>query len=360
MIKRIISILITIPFIIYISGCATITGPSVSSKEIERAREELRVKSLAYRIKQLQRLHNIGTRLMLNIPKEDIKYPPQIFLGIVCLEIDKYLQRLYNLSVKRGLVIVVVKEKSPAADIGLVPADVLLSLNRIRLNNLYDLNAVISNLKIQETVEIEILRANQPMLFHTRIKEIPINCPIIMVDSGEVNAATDGKIIAVTYGLVNFAKSDDEIAAVLGHELAHAVRGHILKAQEGQIISFLAALALGTLAESKSPGSGEAVLRGVGQIGDIFNASYSRDLEREADYFGTRFVYFAGFDVDTCATVEERFAIEMPATMTQSYFSTHPSSPERVARIRKIIQELKEGRFSNQSRTVPERLENRP
>jgi len=82
-------------------------------------------------------------------------------------------------------------------------------------------------------------------------------------------------------------------------------------------------------------------MRGVGQIGDIFNASYSRDLEREADYFGTKFVYYSGYDVNACATVEERFAIEIPATMIEHYLSTHPSSPERVARVRKTIEELK-------------------
>lgn len=341
MTKKLASLLIIIPFIISILGCATISGPSVSSEEVERVREELRVKALAYRIKQLQRLHNIGTRLMLNIHREDTKQPPQPFLGIVCLNIDKYLERSYNLGVKKGVAIVVVKEKSPAAEVGLMPGDVLRALNGNKLDNLSEFNAVTSELKIDQQIEIEILRGSQPMIFHTRIKEIPINCPIIMVDSAEVNASTDGRIIVVTYGLVNFAKSDDELAAVLGHELAHAVRGHIAKAQGGRILGLIAALALGIAAESQSPGSGEAVTRGVGQLGDVFNATYSRDLEREADYFGARFVYFAGFDVDTCATVEERFAIEMPATMTQNFLSTHPSSPERVARIKKIIQELK-------------------
>lgn len=324
-----------------ILGCATITGPEVSSEEIKRATEELKVKALAYRIKQLQRLHNIGNRLMLNIHREDTKQPPHPFLGIVCFNIDKYLEGLYNLGIKKGVVIVVVKENSPAADVGLLPADVLISLNGNKLDNLSEFNAVTTELRIGQRIEIEILRANQPMIFYTRIKEIPINCPIIMVYSAEVNASTDGRIIAVTYGLVNFAKSDDEIAAVLGHELAHAVRGHVVKAQGGRILGLITALAAGIIVESKSPGSGEAVTRGIGQLGDVFNASYSRDLEREADYFGTRFVYYAGFDVQTCATVEERFAIEMPVTMTQSYLSTHPSSPERVARIKKIIQELK-------------------
>lgn len=344
-IKKLITIFIIIPFVAYLSGCATITGPSVTREEIEKSREELRLKALAYQIKQLQRLQNIGNRLMLNIPKEDIKSPPQPYLGIFCSPIDKYLEKLYNLSVNKGVVIVVVKEKSPAEDMGLRPADVLVSINKTKINNISQYQALASKFKIGESIQLEILRGNQRLNLEMRIGRIPVNLPIIMVDSQEVNAATDGRSIVVTYGLINFAKSDDEIAAVLGHELAHAVRAHIAKAQGGQILSFLAALALGIAAESNAPGSGEGVMRGLGQLGDIFNATYSRDLEREADYFGTKFVYYSGYDVDTCATVEERFAIEMPASMIHNFLSTHPSSPERVARIKKTIAELKAEKF---------------
>lgn len=344
MIKKLIHIFITIPFIVYVSGCATITGPSVTREEIERTREELKVKALAYQIKQLQRLQNIGNRLMISIPKEDIKQPPRPSLGIMCFQIDKYLEKVYNLSTNKGVVIVVVKEQSPAYDIGLQPGDVLVSINKVKINNINRFRAVASNFKIGDPIQMEILRGNETLTLETKIGRVPVNLPITMVDLQEVNAATDGKSIVVTYGLINFAKSDDEIAAVLGHELAHAVRGHVAKAQGGQILTLLAALALGIAVESNSPGSGEGIMRGVGQIGDIFNASYSRDLEREADYFGAKFVYYSGYDVDTCATVEERFAIEIPASMIHNFLSTHPSSPERVARIRKAIEELKAGK----------------
>ncbi|MFH0913618.1 MAG: M48 family metallopeptidase [Candidatus Omnitrophota bacterium] len=342
MMKKIISIFLVIPIIL--SGCATITGPAVSREEIDRAREEFKVKALAYQIKQLQRLQEIGSRLMAAIPAEDIKQNPQPFLGITCSQIDKYLAKVYNLSVQKGVVIIGVRDKSPAHNIGLQPADVLVAFNKTAIANFSRYQAVASRFKIGQLVEIEILRGSQQLIFNTSIGHIPLNLPIIMVDDQQVNAATNGKLIVVTYGLVNFAKSDDEIAAVLGHELAHAVRGHVTKAQGGQILTFLAALALGIAAESQSPGSGEGVMRGVSQIGNIFSATYSRDLEREADYFGAKFVYYSGYDVDTCATVEERFAIEMPATMVESYLSTHPSSHERVVRVRKAIEELKAGK----------------
>lgn len=339
--NKLVTILLVLSLVINVTGCATITGPSVSREEIEKAREELKVKALAYQIKQFQRLDNILNQLIRAVPKQDLKNQPQPSLGIRCLEVNRYLQRLYNLTTKKGVVVVVVRKMSPAYHVGIKPGDLLVSINKRKIDNLYNLNSVATTFKIGQPIQIQIIRGNETLNFETKIGEIPINCPLVLFDAPEVNAATDGRAIYVTYGLLNFAKSDDEIAAVLGHELAHAVRGHVVKAAGGQILIFLAALALGIAAESSSPGSGEGVVRGADLIGNIFTASYSRDLEREADYFGTKFVYFAGFDVDVCATVEERFAIEIPATMIQNYLSTHPSSPERVARIRKTIEELK-------------------
>ncbi|MCM8801127.1 MAG: M48 family metalloprotease [Candidatus Omnitrophica bacterium] len=341
MVKKIINILFIVSFFAYLAGCVTLTGPAVSQEEIKKTQEELKVKALDYQIKQLQRLQNIGHRLMLAIPKEDINQPPQPLLGIMCFNVDEHLQKLYNLNMDKAVVVVVVKEPSPASEVGIKPGDVLLSINNTKINNLHQFANVVDNLKIGDRLQIKVLRDQQYLSFETKIASIPVNLPIIIVDLQEVNAATDGRAIFVTYGLLNFAKSDDEIAAVLAHELAHAVRRHVTKAQGTQILSFLAALALGIAVESNAPGSGEAVMRGVNQIGEIFNAHYSRDLEREADYFGTRFVYYAGYDVEACATVEERFAIEIPASMVKNFLSTHPSSPERVTRIRKTIEELK-------------------
>lgn len=341
--KKLISLLIVTCFIINITGCATVTGPSVSSEEIQKVKEELMVKSLAYRIKQTERLEKIGDSLIKTVPKDDIKTPPKPFLGIICLPVDKYAAKLYNLDVNKGVVVVIVKENSPAKEIGLQPGDLLVSIKKSKITNINRFQAIGSSLKIGEQIPIEIKRGGQALVFDTKVAETALKIPIIMIDAQEVNAATNGQLILVTQGLVNFAKSDDEIAAVLSHELAHAVRGHVAKAQGGQILTLIAALALGIAAETNAPGSGNSVMRGVGDIGNIFNASYSRDLEREADYFGAKFFYYAGYNVETFATVEERFAVEIPATMIQHYLSTHPSSPERVARVRKIIEELKAG-----------------
>ena len=100
----------------------------------------------------------------------------------------------------------------------------------------------------------------------------------------------------------------------------------------------LAGIAAGIGANKVSPGSGDIVMRSVSSA---FNARFSQDFEREADYFGLKYVQLAGFNIEAGVDVWERFAIEVPQSMTRNFFSTHPSSPERMLRLKKIIQELK-------------------
>ncbi|MCM8823964.1 MAG: M48 family metallopeptidase [Candidatus Omnitrophica bacterium] len=332
------SILISI---FLLNGCATITGPSVSEEEITKATDELKVKALAFQIKQLQRLHNIANRLAFSITKEDTYKSPQPFLGIVCFNIDNQLKKLYKLENNKGVVVIIVKENSPAYKVGIMQGDVLISINDRKIPDIYTFNRLASNFKIGDLLKIKILRNNTQLDFDLKLEEIPINIPLAVVDIQEVNAATDGKSIFVTYGLLNFAKSDDEIAAVIAHELAHLVRGHVSKMQGSQLIGALATILLGMVVESSAPGSGEIVMKGAGQISEIFTAQYSRDLEREADYFGTKFVYQSGYDPQVYANFLERFAIEIPQSMISNYLSTHPTSPERILRVKKTIEELK-------------------
>ena len=330
--------ILLIPFLFLLSGCVTITGPSVNREEILRAREELTVKSLGFRLKQLQRVNNIGYQIISYIPQEEIKVAkkPKPYLGIYVSEIDKYYKQLYNLKRDKGLVVIVVIDHSPAKRVGIMPGDVLVSIDNKKVFSLRDFEQYSRKLKIGDTVELQIEKNSLFRDISLVVGSIPVNVPIIMADAQEVNAAASSNAIYVTYGLMNFAKSDDEIAAVLSHELAHLVRGHASKAQMSSLLSLLIAVPLGIIADNAAPGTGDLVRHTT----DIFRANYSRDLEREADYFGMKFTYFAGFNPCICASFQERFAIEIPQSMIRNYLSTHPSSPERMLRIKKAIKEL--------------------
>jgi len=321
-----------------LSGCATITGPSVSQEEILRAQEELMVKSLGFRLKQLEKVNNIGYQLISHIPQDEIKVSegPRPYLGMYVSKIDKYFKQLYRLRADKGLVVIAVIEDSPAERAGIMPGDFLISVDNEKISSVREFNQYSRKLNIGDLIKLRVQRGGVLKDVFLTVGSIPINVPIVMVDVQEVNAAASSNAIYVTYGLMNFVKSDDEIAAVLAHELAHFVRGHVSKAQMSSLLSLLIGIPLGLIAEEAAPGTGDLVMR----TADVFKASYSRDLEREADYFGVKFVYFAGFNPCVCASFQERFAIEIPRSMIRNYLSTHPSSPERMLRIKKAVQEL--------------------
>ncbi len=106
-----------------------------------------------------------------------------------------------------------------------------------------------------------------------------------------VNAfVAGGKYVYVFTGLVDQAKSDDEIAFFVGHELGHSLLKHGLR-QQNDISSMLANLAA-IIAATSSGGTQQSAL----QIAETLHNSYSQIDEREADTFGVLASWHAGFD----------------------------------------------------------------
>jgi predicted Zn-dependent protease len=147
-------------------------------------------------------------------------------------------------------------------------------------------------------------------------------------DSDSVNAgASFGKIV-VTYGMIRFLKSDDELAVVLGHELAHIVQGHVTRGfVKGVLLE-----ALGAVAQVQLGGGGRA----IAALGSALTMGFDRDQEREADNLGLQYASRAGYDPRVGVEIWERFAVENPRTITKDFLSNHPSSPERLLKAKKI------------------------
>lgn len=321
---------------IFLCGCA-IVGPYVSEEEIEEAQYELKVKALKFKIGYLNRVNDIGYKLLLNVPEEDRK-GNFIFSGLLLAEVDRYLAKLYQLPENRGVVVIGLVDDSPANKSGIIAGDLIKTVDGLSVSGLSDIAYVFNHKAVNQNVELLVSRGGLSMKFVFKLAAKPLDVSFRMVDEQEVNAGATQNLVAVTYGLMRFVRNDDELAVVLGHELAHIARSHHLKESGLGLISMLAGLAAGIGANKVSPGSGDIVMRSVASA---FSATYSKDFEREADYFGLKYVALAGFNIEAGVDVWERFAIEIPGSMTRDFFSTHPSSPERMVRLRKIIQELK-------------------
>jgi predicted Zn-dependent protease len=152
---------------------------------------------------------------------------------------------------------------------------------------------------------------------------------------GQPNAfALPGGFIFVSTPILELCRwNRDEIAFLLGHEMAHVVRGHaIQRIVAGSAISAAARAA-------PAPGTLGAWLHKVGTR--FLETAYSRDHELEADALGVRLAAAAGYEPQASIRLLSRLAeISESADPTSlgEYFSTHPSSQVRINNIRSRLQ----------------------
>jgi predicted Zn-dependent protease len=151
------------------------------------------------------------------------------------------------------------------------------------------------------------------------------------VKGPEPNAfALPGGFIFVTKSLVELCRYDqNEIACILGHEMAHIIRGHAMN----RIVSNSAIVAASRAAPIRGVLSGW--LRKVGV--QFLESAYSKDLESEADRLGVRLVAAAGYEPGACVQLFSRLAkLNSPPGQFDlgSYFSSHPPFNVRIQNIK--------------------------
>jgi predicted Zn-dependent protease len=156
------------------------------------------------------------------------------------------------------------------------------------------------------------------------------------IEPGSINAFTDGKSVFVTEGMVRFVKNDNELALILAHEIAHIRRGHLVATQGRYVFTGILALPAVIFA-------GPLAGRVLQELVFAATRSFDRDQEREADLYAFIWMHQAGFDVDSGSDFFQRLAKEKPATLESGFFSSHPTSTERLERMQKIAEIIKKG-----------------
>ncbi len=159
----------------------------------------------------------------------------------------------------------------------------------------------------------------------------------ILIDNKKIRNAwcMPGGKIAVYTGMLEVTKNTDGLAAVMGHEIAHAVAKHsVERASRGVVLN------LGTrLVDIASGGKLSNVNRVVGmdtvgliqQIG-IMNP-FNRKQESEADYLGMIFSSLSGYDIRETVKIWERMKKINKGKEPMEFMSTHPSSSNRIKNI---------------------------
>lgn len=158
-----------------------------------------------------------------------------------------------------------------------------------------------------------------------------------VLSSDEVNAwCMPGGKIAVYTGLISKIKpTDDELAAVLGHEIAHALREHARERVSQQM-----ATNLGLSVLSMATGSSAASDLG-GQLTDVmFSLPNSRTHETEADRMGVELAARAGFDPRAAVTLWQKMGSASSGSAPPEILSTHPSAESRIADLQAASQQV--------------------
>lgn len=161
----------------------------------------------------------------------------------------------------------------------------------------------------------------------------PYPFTVKILNTPDVNAfALPGGYIFVNSGLLEKARTPEEVAGVIAHEMQHALKRHGLRNVMGRAsIGLMVGLVFGDL-----QGLGGFA---VGAASELAALSFSREQEVEADMGGLELLYASGIDprgmpafFDVLTQEEEKHAISMP-----SFLSTHPETLERIAMLEQEI-----------------------
>ncbi len=156
-----------------------------------------------------------------------------------------------------------------------------------------------------------------------------------VITSNELNAfCMPGGKIMVYSGLINQLRlTDDEIAVVLGHEIAHALREHS-RAQMSQAIAAQSAIGLG--AALFGLGQGSADIAGAGYQA-LIATRFSRNDEVEADRMGLELTARAGYDPRAGVTLWQKMIQASQGGRPPEFLSSHPAEASRVQEIQALL-----------------------
>ena len=166
----------------------------------------------------------------------------------------------------------------------------------------------------------------------------------ILIENKKVKNAwcMPGGKIAVYTGILDVTKNTNGLAAVMGHEIAHAVAKHsVERASRGVLLqtgTSLINIATGGKLTEINRATGMDTVGLLSSIG-IMNP-FNRKQETEADYLGMIFASLSGYDIRETVKVWERMKEANKGKEPPEFMSTHPSSTNRISNITNWINEI--------------------
>lgn len=226
-----------------------------------------------------------------------------------------------------------VHPRLPAASAGLRLSDQLISVNErtisgIRAEEVAQWIQRMTVARIQP-LQLEVARGESRRILN--LWAVPAcQFPVQLLESNQINGIADGRHVGVTTGAMRFVRSDDELAWVLAHEIAHNVLSHSQNARLRAMLNAFLGATTSASSEASVP-------------------FQRRSLEARADYVGAFIMARAGYDVQAIEQFWHRLESLRSREHTPEMDVTHPTTDERLASFKTTLKEIQEKRDRGES-----------
>ena len=299
------------------AACGPISKlPPLPSGEVETERRKEQIDQIRDYFAQLSRLDNVSFRIRV-ANRDDCKNRNRAQIGLNAGTVAS-LPRKYRSFSHEALsiswtqaTVLSVAETSPAAAAGIKPGDHLLTFNNEPVPRSRTAEWIGEFVRRNGERPIQVLvRRDGVDEVHTVVPVKACAIPIELKTDSDVNAFTTEDEIVVHSSILRLARTDAQLALVVGHELAHANLGHLDKQRANAILGWAggAVIDAGILLGGISTGGAftQGNLRRAGA------QAFSVAFEREADYVGAYYAARAGYELAGAEEFWRALSLENP------------------------------------------------
>ena len=324
--------------------------PEIDPSEIKKEIAEQKKLMWSNFTEQYNRVHSVIFRI--NSANADLCDNKNVGLGFMYTNMyaiggENVAHYPSELNIYSDLSVIAVAKNSPADKGGLKIGDKIKFVNGIRAK--VGQGAVeYTNKKISEYLnlnknnfELTILRVGSDLKFYPHtisMKPVEVcNYPLVFIPDPKVNAFADGNRIIITQGIAEYTNNDNELALVVGHELAHNTWKHINKKKINRTLAGIAGflLDLGVAAHGGGYYGDTNFTKAFMKLGA---RAYSVGFEKEADYAGLYHAHRAGYDVSEANEFWRRMGARSASSIEHN--STHPATAERFVILSATLKEI--------------------
>lgn len=164
-----------------------------------------------------------------------------------------------------------------------------------------------------------------------------------LIESEQVNAwCMPGGKIAFYTGILPIAQNETGVAAIMGHEVAHALANHGQQRMSSGMLQQLGGVGVAIATGNESPEKQQMWMQAYGLASNVGGMlPFSRAHETEADKIGIYLMAIAGYNPDEAAELWKRMKAKSGGQAPPEFMSTHPSNDSRIANLLELAPKAK-------------------